>query len=366
MGKKSGVGGRGTPVQGLTPAARRRLDNSEKVYVGIDMHKKTLQVAAMDGNGERILETKLENKKHAIRALFSRFPNHAEYVIESSSVWYSRFRYMVDELGMDVVLSDPNYNKLVAMSKKKTDKNDAWTLADFLRCDYIVECYVPGTDVVEMRRMHRHRHKVVNIRTLFKNSINGIMLQDAIEIEGAKWTKGFIQRLQMIGDYRIDNYLGIIRTLDGVVGDLSAKMYARNAASEDAMRLKSIPGVGDVTAFTMVAELGRIDRFKSSSSVVAFAGLAPSVRNSADIVHHGHITKKGSRHLRWVAVEAVHAHIRYAPESNISEFYRRLAKKRGSQKATIAAAAKLIRVAYKEQRDYLPHHCQNPKPRDRT
>ncbi len=83
------------------------------------------------------------------------------------------------------------------------------------------------------------------------------------------------------------------------------------------------------------------------------------LRNSADVVHHGRITKRGSNMMRWTVVEAIHVHARHAPDSNLTKFYRRLAKKRGTSKAAVAAASKLLRIMYrmlKEKKDYAQYY----------
>ena len=70
------------------------------------------------------------------------------------------------------------------------------------------------------------------------------------------------------------------------------------------------------------------------------------MRGSADIVHHGKITRRGNNISRWVLTEAVHTHVTRAPNSPLSLFYYRLGKKRGLSKAAVAAAAKLLKFVY--------------------
>ncbi|MDI1496303.1 MAG: Transposase [Cenarchaeum symbiont of Oopsacas minuta] len=106
---------------------------------------------------------------------------------------------------------------------------------------------------------------------------------------------------------------------------------------------------------TIASEIDSIERFSDPEKLKSYAGLVPSVRNSADVVHHGHITKRGSRMLRWVLVESIHSHVLHAPKSDIAIFYKRLAKKRGNSKAVVAAAAKMLKVIYwllKDGRDF--------------
>ena len=64
--------------------------------------------------------------------------------------------------------------------------------------------------------------------------------------------------------------------------------------------------------------------------------------------------------MRWLLVETIHTYVRYAPDSDITKFYKRLAKKRGTSKAVVAAASKMLRVIYwmlKEKREFVT--CQS-------
>ena len=98
----------------------------------------------------------------------------------------------------------------------------------------------------------------------------------------------------------------------------------------DARLLMTILGVGEYTTLVISSAIGGAGRFADSHSLVAYFGLAPTVRNSADKVHHGRITKKGDKLARHVLVEAAHSHARFAPHSKLTQFYRRIQAKRGA------------------------------------
>ena len=127
------------------------------IYVGLDLHKKTIQIAAVDYRGTTLLNKKIRNTHASLEMEISRMPKDSKYVIESSSVWEDVYHYMRNELGLDVVLSDPYKTKLIAESKKKTDKVDALILADMLRGGYISECYVPEGRTADGRKLVRYR-----------------------------------------------------------------------------------------------------------------------------------------------------------------------------------------------------------------
>ena len=119
--------------------------------------------------------------------------------------------------------------------------------------------------------------------------------------------------------------------------------------NKSARLLTSVVGIGNFTALTIASEVGDISRFSGPDRLVSYMGLAPSVRGSADMVHHGHITRRGSTMVRWVLTEAVITHIKIMKDdksSAIAQFYKRVSAKRGTSKARVAAAAKLLRIIY--------------------
>ncbi len=132
--------------------------SGKDMFVGMDVHKKFLQIAMMDEKAKVIFNERIENENKSISRFFrSSVPENAKIVMESSSVWYGLYRYMTDKMGYDVVLSNPWATKIIAASKKKTDKRDAVTLADLLRCGCISLCHVSNKDIVEQRQLVRYR-----------------------------------------------------------------------------------------------------------------------------------------------------------------------------------------------------------------
>ena len=101
------------------------------MYIGMDLHKLSIQVAIMDGKGEVLRNKKIKNTHAAIKSHFAGIPRTAHLVMESSSVWYDTYRFLTDALGfVNVSVSNPYTTKAIAASKKKTDKVDAYQLAN--------------------------------------------------------------------------------------------------------------------------------------------------------------------------------------------------------------------------------------------
>ena len=106
----------------------KKTREEQKIFFGLDLHKKFLQVAAVDQEGNLLMNRKIENDFGIIEREFSAFPKNAKYVLESSSVWYDVYRKLAGNLGLDVILSNPYLTRLIAKSKKKTDRFDAHAL----------------------------------------------------------------------------------------------------------------------------------------------------------------------------------------------------------------------------------------------
>ena len=170
--------------------------------------------------------------------------------------------------------------------------------------------------------------------------------QNAIKIPGTPFTDLYIRKLLHLKDYRIDGYLKTIISLNDRIAETDMRIKDVIKHDSNAQLLESVPGIGKFTAIVISSEIDKIDRFSDSHKLCAYAGIVPSVRNSADTIHHGKITRRGSNMLHWVLVEAVHTHARYASNSVITKFYKRLVKKRGISKAAVAAASKLLRIIY--------------------
>jgi transposase len=108
-------------------------------------------------------------------------------------------------------------------------------------------------------------------------------------------------------------------------------------------RLLPIPGIGITIAATIVAEVWDVSRFQSPDHLCSWAGLTPNEHFSADHVRRDHISKQGSRWLRWVMVEAA-IHALRDPE--LREFFGRIARRRGNKIARVAVARRLLTLAY--------------------
>lgn len=331
-------------------------------FVGLDVHKRTIRVSLMDADGNELANGGIRNTEGDVRSALGGLPGDARLVMESSSVWKDVFFQLRDSMGYDVTLSNPYTTRLIAESKKKTDKVDARVLADMLRGGYIAGCHVPSRERMEGRDLVRYRRMLVLNRIALKNFIHGILLQKRISIPGTPFAAPWTARARGLGDYRIDGNLRLIWAIGDELARLDVRVRDAAGRDPDAVLLMSIPGVGPYTALVIASEIDGIGRFVRPHKLCAYAGLVPSVRSSGESVHYGRITRRGSDILRWVLVECVHSHARYAGDSGVARFYMRLARKRGRGRAAVAAASLMLRIIHsmlRERRRFVMHHGQD-------
>jgi len=154
-------------------------------------------------------------------------------------------------------------------------------------------------------------------------------------------------KLEKHDNYRINSCLRVINSLNAEINTVSKRILLLAKEDEMAKLLMTIPGIGYYSALLIVSEIGDINRFPDSYHLCSYAGLIPSTHSSGGVTHYvSSITKAGSKYLRWIMPECVHAHIRTEKNSNISQFYHRISKKKNNSKAAIAAATKLLKVVY--------------------
>lgn len=287
-------------------------------------------------------ERKLSNE--SIASFLETYP-HAKIAIEAQMSAIPIYRQLTKN-GYDVFVSHPTKTKLIAESRIKTDRIDSHALAELLRLDALPESYMSDEVTSDLKEMVRRRAFLVRERSKFKAKIRDCLVYRGIKEpkDYGLFTNAGITWLESLNLEPIDAYLRIISSLNLETKKLSEKLKSLAADDEDVKLLTTIPGIGYYSALLIKSEIGEIGRFPSGEKLCSYAGLVPSVRSSGNRAVYGPITKQGSRWLRWIMVEAAHAHAKH--DTTISRFYHSLAERKGKQIAAVATARKLLLCCY--------------------
>ena len=301
----------------------------------------------MKENGRVISNERFSSTRAGLDGFLSRFKK-AKFVIESTGIW--EFIYEgIERKGFDVLLANPSKVRAISEAKVKTDKVDAETLAHLLRADLIPKSHVPPRDIRDLRQLVRHREYLVRQTTSVKNRIHADLLRRGIrrpEDQKKPFTHKNVGWMRSLGLLTIDSSLNCLEGIQAQIKEVESFLLAEYNARPDARLIATVPGIGFYGALLILAEIDDVRRFPDPEKLCAYAGLVPKVHQSASTIYHGNITKCGSPHLRWILTEAVHVHVNHCPESQLSRFHHRVARRRGSQRATIGTARKLLHVIY--------------------
>ena len=313
------------------------------IYVGMDVHRKRSQIAVLDQGGTQLLNRNLPNDPAELVPVLGRLAPGTPVAFEAAYGW-GWLVDLLEELGLEPHLVHPSRCKAIASARLKDDKVDARTLAQLLRAELLPEAWIAPQQVRDQRALLQHRAWLGRIATAAKCRVHAVLADRGIRVQERLWTaagRAWLADLELPAVQRgiVDDCCGLLDAITPVVARLERDLLAHAKPDPRIDALQVLPGIGPITAMTLVAEIGEIGRFPTARKLCAWGGLTPAVRNSDRKVRHGHISKQGSPWVRWVLEEAAQKAKTRPP---FARFYADCAARRGRQIATVAVARKLL------------------------
>lgn len=272
-----------------------------------------------------------------------------------ATIGYEWFAGLAEQIVERVVIAHAGKLRIIAESTRKTDKIDAYVLAEFLSHNMIPEAWKPTPRVRQHRVLIRRRCKVQSRITSVKNSIRGILTrynEDRSNLFTVAGRESFEQLSDtLLGEdwwvasdlfAELAEHTKRLRSLEQRLVEFAEKAPIRE--QEARAVLETMPGMGLVTTETVLAELGDWTRFRNADAVVSYVGLDPGVRSSDGRRKDLKITKAGSPLLRWAMIQLAQRMKRYSARWRSN--FERIARKAGKKKATVAIARRLLRVIF--------------------
>ena len=278
------------------------------VYVGMDVHRKRSQVAIVDDAGVQQRNRNLPNDPTKLVPLLGGLAPGTPVAFEAAYGW-GWLVDLLEELQLEPHLVHPSRCKAIAAARLKNDKVDARTLAQLLRADLLPEAWIAPQATRDLRALLRHRASLVRSSTALKSRVHAVLADRGIPERSSLWSgpgRAWLAGLALPPTPRevVDDCCGLLDALATPIARLEREIAALAKPDPRVQALMALPGVGQLTAMTLVAEIGDISRFATARKLCAWAGLTPAVRNSDRKVRHGHITKQGSPWVRWILQEA--------------------------------------------------------------
>jgi transposase len=322
--------------------------------VGIDLHRKRSHVAVIDDQGTEVLSRRIVNDPATFLELLADLDGESQVALEATYGW-EWLADLLEEAGYELHLAHPLRTKAIASARVKTDAVDARTLAQLLRADLLPEAYVAPRELRDLRDLLRHRIALTQMRSALKNRVHALLARQGVQrqhsdlfgVAGREFLTGL--ELREPPRRRLESLVSLICDFDREIEATKREIDARARHDDRVDVLCQIRGVGPYTAMLLLAEVGEVERFATARKLCAWAGLTPTVRSSDGKARLGHITRQGSRALRWALVEAAQkAALGGGP---LRETFERIAKRRGRKIAKVAVARKILTLSYYGLRD---------------
>jgi transposase len=341
--------------------------------VGMDLHRQRSVLVRMTEDGRKLGTERITNSPEELRKAVAEAGVSPRVVLEATYGWYWAAD-VLEQAGAEVHLAHPLGVKAYAYRRVKNDQRDAADLADLLRMGRLPEAWIAPREVRELREITRYRIKLVRQRTSCKDQVHGVLAKLGIPVAhsdifgagGQQW----LDQLPLP-----QPYAGKVASLRMLAGELGREITLLETVSRDLLdghqgyrAIQALPGIGPVLAAVIVAETGDVRRFRSPAKLCCWAGLTPRHYESDTKVIRGHVSKQGSRLLRWAVTEAIQRQPAGSRPRAVRDAIIARRGKEAKNIAKVAAARELLTLVFYGLRDgrirclaapaATPHHAR--------
>jgi transposase len=351
---------------------------------GADIHKKFIEATILTSDGT--------NKHKRFNTDIKSLMEFREWLInedcpvlaiESTGIYWIPIHTILEGI---IEVQVANAYNIKHIPGKKTDIRDSEWLAELCINGMIEPSRIFPKNDRELRDLTRAREALVNSRTQVKNRVHVVLDTANIKLSSAfadifgksgievlnglisgrpieaiigdtdnSWIKKRAEEIKQavkgaLGEtqaFVIKECTEIIKTIDGRIKNIDAEIRNRIKAKDEDLKIAmSIPGIGFIAGSTILAEIGNVKDFKTPDKLAAWTGIVSSVYQSADKLNTGKITKRGSKHLRWILVEVAQGAIKVKRRTKLKTFFQRIKARQGFKKAIVALARKILCILH--------------------
>jgi transposase len=324
------------------------------VYVGMDVSSKGFMVHAINSKKKVVFKGEIGPTRDGLRRLIEGLGPESKLVVFEAGNQLKWIALTLKKMvGVDIYVVHPNEMKWISQSSGKTDKVDARKLAELGRGGLLPRrVHIVEGEVRELRELISARHNLQSKRVALINAIRGYMLQ-----EGYRLPEKFFQRRdwwEQLAKLSVSETVkGIIRSFMSCIEAMvrsEDELTERIVSIEDKRTevLESIPGIGKLSSRVLVSALDSAERFENKKAAAKYGALTPTIYQSGNVIHLGHINRNGRQEVRRVLLQCAHTIARMTSHEArpLRMFYERIKARRGKKIAIVAVARKLLTIAY--------------------
>jgi len=321
-------------------------------YVALDIHKHYCVIAAVDREG-RIMLPAVRVEHADLESWLKKNLRASDHVVFESTTNAWHVYDLLSPVVERVVVANPIKVKQIATARVKTDVRDTLILARLLAANLVPDVWVPPAHVREMRQLLSQRRQLVETHTQIVNRMHSVAHRHHLKHERGKrfnakntlWQKdkGLSKTEQFQLELEMDNRAYTEKQI-GRIGKEVAKMSHQKPWAESMTYLMQLPGFGVITAMTVLAAIGEIQRFGSAKHLASYSGLTGGVDQSGTHLVQKGITKEGRKELRWAMVEVAQRAVKSDPvwKHRFQEMQKRMHR----NQAIVAVARRLLELVW--------------------
>lgn len=321
-----------------------------KRYIGVDLHTNSFTCCFLQEGGRGKIST-WPLQGGGLEQFIKGLAEEDEVAIEATGN-AAHFCKMVEPHVARVVVIAPWQFEVIRRSVKKTDKHDARAIALFLSKDMLPEARMKTQENAQLSSLISTRSQLVKLRVSLLGKVHGMFVRHGLKVKKEALTSkaGFARHVESYGEWStlekcelavIESQLGALRENVKQL-EKSITEFAKDLAGYE--NIISIKGIGPLSAAVMLTHIGDITDFKNAGKLAAYFGIVPKVSNSNETNNSGRITKRGNKIARTTLVQCTLIAKRYSPY--LHAFYEQIKARRGTGKAIIATARKLLNTIF--------------------
>ena len=335
-------------------------------YVGIDLGKKTYNVAIV-GKGGKPAMSNGETFETGRQRLYKKLRRTDIVGLEAGNMAFIMAKEIEAAVGCRVYVLNPSHLPLIYGSMKKTDKEDSLKLAriiEYFPEDRLPLVPLPSDKEIMRRKILSYYRRAQQSRTRAINQLHGLFVSQGIttikkaDLSTSESRMKAVKALSGLELEEADYLVACLQAQEQRIAALKLRIKEESAEDGEIKRLQSVPGVGPLTAFAFAAHVAA-ERFENASQVSNYLGLVPRVYISGDTVRYGRITKRGNSYLRAFLVQASWSLVLSKDGGKLKDrfYYMTVEKSISKKKAIVAVARRLAELLYalmKYGADYEP------------
>ncbi len=318
----------------------------ELYYVGLDIHKRTVSYCVKRVDGRIVREGVVASRRADLEAWARSLPG--EWIGAMEATLFTRWIYdTLVGFAQELKVAHSAQLKALTAAKNKNDRKSAAMIADLLRTNLLPSIKMVSRQTFDLRMLLRSRSFMVREAVRTYNKIAGLLMEWGVEYEarrlkGRKYFAALMKHLDVSSDAL--QLLGRLRQqwelLQAEQKSLVAKLLEHEALRERVKRLRTVPGVGEITALTWAVEIGEPERFDSIGEAVSYCGLTSAQDASGGTSRRHRLSKKRNKHLQSILIEA--AKLGAARSPRLRQLYERARSSSHANQATVLIARKLV------------------------